>query len=87
LEKYHAEPSHGCKDWKLAEPPESLEVHGATGERLVYNAALGGQQMVKEIVAFRREGRVYSFIGLFWKSDDKAHQQLRRAVGSIIWRE
>lgn len=87
VQKYHAEPSHGSKDWKLGEPSQSLDINGTKADRLIYTTQMQGQQMVKEIVAFRRQERVYSFIGLFWASDNKAREQLRRAVDSIIWRD
>jgi hypothetical protein len=87
VQKYHSEPSHGSKDWQSTGPVESLEINGTPAQRLVFSASIQGKPMVKEIVAFQREGRVYSFIGLFWESDNKARQQLRRAVGSIIWRD
>jgi hypothetical protein len=51
----------------------------------VYSASVGGRQMTKEVVCFRRQGRLYSFAGLFWSTDDKGRQQIRRAVESIIW--
>ena len=87
LQKYHAEPSHGSKNWKLDEPPETMDINGTNAERLIFSTEVNKQAMVKEIVAYRREQRVYSFIGLFWASDIKAREQLRRAVDSIIWRD
>jgi len=43
--------------------------------------------MTKEVVCFRRNNRVYSFVGLFWSNDDKAREQIRRALRSTIWEE
>jgi hypothetical protein len=39
------------------------------------------------VVCFRRHGRIYSFVGLFWSSDDKAREQIRRAIESTIWEQ
>ena len=86
LQAYHAGPSHGSQVWQSAEPPQPIEVGGASAERWVYVAQVSKQKMTKEVVAFRRGPRVYSFIGLFWSTDNKAREQLRRAVGSILWR-
>jgi hypothetical protein len=85
LHKYHAGPSHGVQQWNSLSNPETVEIDGRKGERLTYTARMGNQDMIKEVVAFRRDNRIYSFIGLFWKADDKAREQLRRAVNSVIW--
>jgi hypothetical protein len=37
------------------------------------------------VVCFRKNGRVYSLVGLFWSTDDKGRQQIRRAAESTIW--
>ena len=87
LHEYHGEPSHGSADWKSIAAPETLDVNGVPAERFTYSTAMRGGEMLKEVVSFRREQRVYSFIGLFWASDNKAREQLRRAVGSTIWRD
>jgi hypothetical protein len=87
LHQYHAGPSHGTTRWKSAQPAEDLEINGTSSQRFVYTAKISGKEMTKEVAAFRRGKRVYSFIGLFWSSDDNAREQLRRAVNSIIWRD
>jgi len=86
LQAYHAGPSHGSSAWQSGEPPHRIEVGGASVERWVYIAEISKQKLTKEVVAFRRGPRVYSFIGLFWSTDNKAREQLRRAVSSILWR-
>lgn len=86
LEQYHAGPSHGAPRWERVEDREALEVNGKPAERFVYRAEISGQPMLKEVVVFRRGERIYNFIGMFWASDDKAREQVRRAVGSTIWR-
>jgi hypothetical protein len=85
LHQYHAEPSHGITQWASVEEPESLEIGGTAAQRFVYSGKLANRDMIKEVVAFRRGQRVYSFIGLFWKSDENAREELRRAVASILW--
>ena len=87
LAEYHAGPSHGQKNWGLLEPSRTIKVHGTPAERLVYAAQVGTEKMVKEVVAFRRKQRVYSFVGLYWVADNKAPQQLRRAVESTVWKD
>ena len=78
LHQYHALPSHGTTQWKSVQPPEELDINGTPAQRFVYTARFGKQEMTKEVAAFRRGKRVYSFIGLFWLTDDNA----RRAVAA-----
>jgi hypothetical protein len=85
LGQHHASPSYGVKRWQPSAPPEDLQIHGADAQRLVYSADVEQRKMTKEVVCFRRRGRVYSFVGLCWSSDDKGRQQIRRAVESTIW--
>jgi len=86
LAEHHAGPSFRVNRWKPVADPEEVTVGEASGVRLVYTARVDGREMTKEVVAFRREGRVYAFVGLFSSTDDKARQQIRRAVESIVWR-
>lgn len=84
-QSYHAGPSHGASEWTETAPPEPVEINRTPAERLVYSAMIGKQPMTKEVIAFRRNERVYSFIGLFAASDNAAQQELRRATNSIVW--
>jgi hypothetical protein len=87
LEQHHAGPSFGVRQWKLAEPAEEIQVNGVPSHRLVYEAVIGGHAMTKEVVCFRRNGRVYAFVGLFLSKDEKAREQVRRAVSSVLWED
>ena len=87
LEEHHAGPSYRVKHWPSAEPSEEVDINGVKAERLVYAAPIEGRPMTKEVVCFRRNRRVYSFVGLFWSNDDKAREQIRRAIRSTIWEE
>jgi hypothetical protein len=85
LQEYHAGPSYRVQRWVASEPPRDLDIHGVAARRLSYAATVDGRKMAKEVVCFPQRGRLYSFVGLFWATDDKARQQIRRAVESIIW--
>jgi hypothetical protein len=85
LAEHHAGPSFRVNRWEPVEPGESLEIGGKPAERFAYQAVISGRQMTKEVTCFRRGKRVYSFVGLFFSTDDKAREQIRRAVGSVIW--
>jgi hypothetical protein len=62
--------------------PEALTINGQAAERFVLPGAAG---TVTEVTAVRRDGRVYFFKGTFARSDGKAREQIRRAVGSLSW--
>ncbi len=83
--EHHAAASYGVQRWTVAEPPQDLTIGGVACQRLIYSGELGGRTMTKEVVCFRRRDRVYSFVGLFWATDDKGRQQIRRAVDSTLW--
>lgn len=85
LTEHHAASSYRVERWTGGESPQNLTIGGATAQRLIYSGDVAGRKMTKEVVAFRRRGRIYSFVGLFWATDDKAREQIRRAVESTIW--
>jgi hypothetical protein len=85
LHEHHAGPSYRVERWKPEGPEETLEINGVTASRHIYSSDIAGRPTTKEVVAFKRNGRVYNFVGMFMSRDDKARQQIRRAVGSTIW--
>jgi hypothetical protein len=85
LREHHSGPAFRVERWEPTEPGEMIDVNGTEAERHVYTAVINGKRMTKEVACFRHGGRVYSFVGLFSETDDKAREQIRRAVGSVIW--
>jgi len=85
LDEHHAAPSYRVERWTASGPSQNLTIGGADAQRLIYTGEVAGRKMTKEVVCFRRSGRLYSFVGLFWATDDKAREQIRRAVESTIW--
>ena len=85
LHRYHSGPSHGSKQWNSQKDPAEIEINGNSATRLSYIAEISGTEMRKHVVCFRRGLRVFSFIGLFYENDEKAEQQLQRALDSIQW--
>jgi len=85
LVQHHSAPSYRVERWTADEKPQDLTIGGAAAQRLVFSGEIAGRKMTKEVVCFRRNGRIYSFVGLFWSNDDKAREQIRRAVESTIW--
>ncbi len=87
LAEYHAGPSFRVRRWEAEGPGESIDVNGKQAERFVHQAVIDGRRMTKETVCFRKGNRIYNFVGLFFSNDDKAREQIRRAVGSVIWQQ
>lgn len=85
LERYHAAASFRVEKWTVVESAEEVTIGDQTAQRLVYSGLMAKRPMTKEVVVFRQNDRLYHFVGLFWESDEKARQQIRRALDSIIW--
>lgn len=83
LRAHHAGPSFGVRAWEPIGEVETVEWGGLTGERHRYRSG----PMSKDVVCFRRGGRVYSFVGLYHSDDAIAAQQIMRAVKSIVWEQ
>jgi hypothetical protein len=86
LKKYLAGPAFGANHWLLAAPVEKLEVDSVAADRLIFQAQVEKAEMTREVVAFRRGERVYFFTGIFAAADKSAREQVRRAVGSTVWK-
>ena len=85
LAVYLCGPSFSASRWKPSGPTQSLEINRAAGTRWRFTARVHGSELVKEVTAFRREGRVYFFTVLFAPTDTTAPEQVRRAIGRIVW--
>lgn len=85
LEQYHSEASFRAPSWEVVSPMEEVIINETAGHRGLFKATLDKNEMSKDVLCFRKNGRVYSFIGLYWSTDEKAQQQLSRAVESVIW--
>jgi hypothetical protein len=85
LEQHHTEPSFRIAHWDVAQPRRTLSINKVTADRMIYKAVDGKREMTKHVTCFRRNDRVYSFVGLYWSDDEQAPQQIERAVESVIW--
>jgi hypothetical protein len=82
---YLARPADGVQKWRLLTSPMDLEINGVTATRMSFSGRAGKEDLIREVVLFRRGERVYFFVSLFSATDDKIRDELRRAVGSTIW--
>jgi hypothetical protein len=85
LKKFLTGPSQGVR-WQAKGPPEAVTVNGVAATRFTLTGGAGKEAQLKEVVAFRRGGRVYFFAGLFPAGDAATREEVRRAVNSIVWK-
>ncbi len=85
LVKHQQLPAFGIQQWTLKEGPQKETISGQEGTWLYLTGKIKGREMGKEVLCFRKGDRVYSFVGTFWTTDDKARQSMHRAFQSVIW--
>lgn len=85
LVKHQQEPAFGIPQWTLKEGPKNEQISGQEGTWMYLTGRSKEREMGKEVLCFRRGDRVYSFVGTFWTSDEKARQVMHRAFQSVIW--
>jgi hypothetical protein len=86
LAAYLSGPSYGVQRWTAASAPEKVEIGQKPGTRWLFQSRANGADISREVVTFRHEQRVYFFTGVFSTKDASAREQLRKAVGSIAWK-
>jgi hypothetical protein len=87
LQQYHSGSSFRVNLWDVVEPRRMVDVNGVEAERMIYKALADKREMTKHVTSFRRNGRVYSMVGLYFTGDDDARQQIERAAASVIWED
>jgi hypothetical protein len=87
LTEYLGKAAFSSDKWRVKGAPEEVSINGVLAVRTTLVARSGREEMVREVVAFRRGERVYFFSGLYPAGDTKAREEIRRSVGSVIWRD
>jgi hypothetical protein len=85
LATYLTAPAFGVNTWRFT-VREALEVGGKPAERLLLTGRRGAEELTREVVAVRRDERVYLFTGIFASGDAAARSAVRRAVGRVLWK-
>lgn len=85
LAKHHVKPAFGVEKWILQTGPKEETIGGKPGTWLSLTGKSKNREMGKEVLCFRKGDRVYSFVGTFWTTDQKARQSMHRAFESVIW--
>jgi hypothetical protein len=70
--------------WKLLSF-EPIRAGSLPAERLVLGAQIDKDDIIREIVAVRRNNRVYFFSGSFPAKDSKGRDEIRKAISSLTW--
>ena len=73
------------EEWHMQSPPEEFTINAMPAVRVSYVEGEGRLQMVREIVAFRREERVYFFKSFYASEEAESRKALRAAVDTIVW--
>ena len=76
----------GIEDWKQ-DPPKSTpaEVSVRHAVRMTFRGKWEMQPAIKEVLAVRSGGRVYSFTEIYVVNDTGARDAIRQAVASVTW--
>jgi len=85
MEQHHGQGSFRAGHWDIDQPRKNLEINKIPAERMTYKVVIDQREMSKHVTCFHRNGRVYSFVGLYFSNDDQAGQQIERATDSVIW--
>jgi hypothetical protein len=72
-------------DWRQQAPPEEFTINDMPAVRITYVEGEGRMQMTREVVAFRRDERVYFFKSYFDSHDAQSRKALRDAIDTIVW--
>jgi len=86
LAAHLAGPSFSAKGWHRTASREPVETQGLTGTRFTFTGRVGKDEIIKEVVAFRKGERVYFFNGLFFPGDNQARDQIRQTIKGTIWK-
>jgi hypothetical protein len=73
------------ESWRMVGPTEDFTINAVPAVRLKFALGKGKDEMTREIVAFRRDDRVYFFKGFYLNSDTSARNAIRAAVDSVVW--
>jgi hypothetical protein len=69
--------------WQPQGTAEELKVGGQPAARLMFIGEFGQDRVAREMVAVRRGERAYFFTGIFPADDNRAREQVRKAVASV----
>ena len=86
LQKFLTAPAPVGVRWQAKGPPEAVTVNGVPGTRFTLAGGSGKGAQTREVVAFRRGGRVYFFAGTFPAGDRATRDEIRRSVNSTVWK-
>lgn len=74
-------PSHSISNWHREGAAKSIQIHDEPASRYIFLS----NKTAKEVVVFRRGGRVYFFTTVYAAHDAKSRDLARQAVESVVW--
>ena len=85
LADYLAKNTLTGEDWRLQNPAEEFTLNSVPAARITYVKGRDENQMVREVVAFRKGVRVYFFKSYYAKVDQRSRDALKTAVETVVW--
>jgi hypothetical protein len=88
LATYLREKPPGPENWHATGATETLQVGGQPATRVTFTGIWEEgekEEVVKEVVAVRRGGRVYFFTGIYPAANRNVQTIIRTAVASVVW--
>lgn len=86
LTEVRSRPAFGVERWTIEDAPAQESVGGREGTWIYLTGRVQERKMGQEVLCFRKNGRIYSFVGTFDATDEPARQTIRRAFKSIVWK-
>jgi hypothetical protein len=86
LQKFLIDYRVGAEAWGQRSPPQAVTVNGVAAMHYSLTRRQGKDEMLREVTAFRRGGRVYFFLATFAASDESARATVRSSVESVAWK-
>jgi hypothetical protein len=71
--------------WRLSAPAESCHVGSRRGRRFVLSAKGPDGPLLREVVAVRRDGRVYFFATTRDRNDGDTRDRVRKTLAGVSW--
>jgi hypothetical protein len=71
--------------WRLVAPAEDFTINDVPAARITYVKGEGSEATIRDIIAFRRQERVYFFKSFYASDDARSRKALQAAVDTIVW--
>jgi hypothetical protein len=73
-------------DWALVGSPKQVKVGNRPGQFFVLNGKAPTGALTREVIAVRRDERVYFFSGTYTPSDHTSRDLIRQTFANVVWK-